>query len=119
MEINGLLPQGFEKHFKIDNTKERFEEAEKVGKRLLDGGIALKNNADHYAIFTDPPRLLAVVRRRDRDELCHHNAGRPSSCAHQQQGLSQRCRSAGVLGSAQGAEPQEPARRASSVVVYE
>ena len=64
MEINGLLPQGFEKHFKIDNAEERFEEAEKVGKRLLGGGIALKNNADHYAIFTDPPRLLADPLRR-------------------------------------------------------
>ena len=64
MGRSARLPEGFEKHFKIENAKERLEEAKEVAKRLLEGGIALKNNADHYAIFTDPPRLLADPLRR-------------------------------------------------------
>lgn len=54
-----LVPEGFENYLKIQNAKERFEEASDVARRLLDGGIALKPNADHYAMFCDPPRLLA------------------------------------------------------------
>jgi len=54
-----VLPEGFDNYLKIQNARERFEEAEDVSRKLLDGGIALKANADHYAMFCDPPRLLA------------------------------------------------------------
>src|SRR5262245_20390500 len=58
------MPEEFETYFKIENAKERFEEAKDVSKKLLEGGIALKTNADHYAIFTDPPRLVAEPLKR-------------------------------------------------------
>src|SRR5262245_20778620 len=53
------MPEGFERYLKIENAKERFEEAQEVFRKLLEGGIALKANAGHYAIFSDPPRLVA------------------------------------------------------------
>jgi hypothetical protein len=59
MKTAVLLPEGFDNYLKIQNARERFEEAEDVSRKLLDGGIALKANADHYAMFCDPPRLLA------------------------------------------------------------
>jgi len=59
-----LLPEGFDNYLKIQNARERFAEAEDVGRQLLDGGIALKANADHYAMFCDPPRLLAGPLKR-------------------------------------------------------
>lgn len=59
MKTAVLMPEGFENYLKIQNAKERFEEAREVSTKLLDGGIALKPNADHYAMFCDPPRLLA------------------------------------------------------------
>jgi hypothetical protein len=59
MTTTVLMPEGFENILKIQNAKERFEEAGDVSRKLLEAGIALKANADHYAIFCDPPRLLA------------------------------------------------------------
>ena len=54
-----LMPEGFEDRLRIQNARERLEEARDISRRLLEGGVALKTNADHYAIFTDPPRLIA------------------------------------------------------------
>lgn len=59
MKTTVLMPEGFENYLTVQNARERFEEAEDVSRKLLDGGIALKANADHYAMFCDPPRLLA------------------------------------------------------------
>ena len=59
MKTTVLVPEGFDNYLKIQNAKERLEEARDISRKLLDGGIALKANADHYAIFSDPPRLLA------------------------------------------------------------
>ncbi|MSO23590.1 MAG: hypothetical protein EXQ58_10140 [Acidobacteria bacterium] len=53
------LPEDFEDYLRIDNAKERMEEAREVARRLSLAGIGLRPNADHYAIFCDPPRLVA------------------------------------------------------------
>jgi hypothetical protein len=54
-----LMPEGFDSYLNIQNARERLEEARDISTRLWEGGIALKANADHYAIFSDPPRLVA------------------------------------------------------------
>ena len=54
-----LIPEGFSHYLKIANAQERLDEAKDVSRRLVEGGIALKANPDHYAIFSDPPRLVA------------------------------------------------------------
>jgi hypothetical protein len=59
MKTAVLMPEGFDHYLKIKNAGERFEEAREVSRKLLEGGIALKTNPDHFAIFCDPPRLLA------------------------------------------------------------
>ena len=59
MKTAVLMPEGFENYLKIQNARERLEEARDISGKLLDCGIELKANADHYAIFSDPPRLLA------------------------------------------------------------
>jgi hypothetical protein len=59
MNVTVLIPQDFDGYLKIGNATERLEEARDVSRKLLEGGIALKTNADHYAIFSDPPRLVA------------------------------------------------------------
>ena len=59
MKTAVLMPEGFDNYLTIQNARERFEEARDISRKLLEGGIALKPNADHYAIFSDPPRLLA------------------------------------------------------------
>jgi len=59
MKTAVLMPEGFDQYLRIQNAKERFEEALDIARRLSEGGIALNTNADHYAIFSDPPRLLA------------------------------------------------------------
>lgn len=64
MKTMVLMPEDFDSYLKIQNAKERFDEAKEVSRKLLDGGIALKPNADHYAMFCDPPRLLADPLKR-------------------------------------------------------
>jgi hypothetical protein len=59
MKATVLMPEHFDQYLKIANARERLEEAKDISEKLLEGGIALKKNADHYAIFSDPPRLLA------------------------------------------------------------
>ncbi|MGH9427873.1 MAG: hypothetical protein ACRD2L_16425 [Terriglobia bacterium] len=59
MKTAVLMPEGFDNYLTIQNARQRFEEARDISRKLLEGGIALKANADHYAIFSDPPRLLA------------------------------------------------------------
>jgi len=59
METKITLPTDFEEKLNIPNAPERLREAEDVGKLLIDAGIPLMNNADHYAIFSEPPRLLS------------------------------------------------------------
>jgi len=59
MKTAVLMPEGFENYLKIQNARERLEEARDISGKLLDCGVELKANADHYAIFSDPPRLLA------------------------------------------------------------
>jgi hypothetical protein len=72
------MPEGFDNLLNIQNAKERFLEAEEVAKRLSEGGIALKPNADHYAIFTDPPRLVADPLKRVGYVLGYDNRCYPS-----------------------------------------
>jgi hypothetical protein len=57
-------PKDFHKYLEIKNAPERLDEAEEVARRLSEGGILLKSNADHYAIFSDPPRLIAGPLKR-------------------------------------------------------
>jgi hypothetical protein len=58
------LPEDFEHYFDIQNARERMDEAREVARRLLQAGIGLKHNPDHYAMFCDPPRLLAGPLKR-------------------------------------------------------
>ncbi|HYI94877.1 MAG TPA: hypothetical protein VEX68_15135 [Bryobacteraceae bacterium] len=55
-----LLPDDFEQNLGIPvkNAHERLAEAREIGSKLAEGGIHLKANPDHFAMFTDPPRLL-------------------------------------------------------------
>jgi hypothetical protein len=64
MQRQFSMPDDFESHLSIRNARERFQEAEEVRSKLSEGGIALKSNADHYAIFVDPPRLVAEPLKR-------------------------------------------------------
>jgi hypothetical protein len=57
------LPEGFEETMAIPNAAERLREAREVGDRLLGAGIPLMDHPDHYAIFSEPPRLLAEPLR--------------------------------------------------------
>jgi hypothetical protein len=57
-------PEDFHNYLEIKNAPERLEEAEEVARRLSERGILLKSNADHFAIFTDPPRLIAAPLKR-------------------------------------------------------
>jgi hypothetical protein len=54
------LPDDFEQDFgiQIRNAHERLTEAAQIGSQLADDGIELTRNPDHFAMFTDPPRLL-------------------------------------------------------------
>ncbi len=63
METNVTLPEGFEETMAIPNAAERLREAREVGNQLLRAGIPLLNHPDHYAIFSEPPRLLAEPLR--------------------------------------------------------
>ena len=54
-----LTPEGFTDYLKMGNARERLEEAAEICTKLQKGGIPLKLNPDHYAIFSDPPRLVA------------------------------------------------------------
>jgi hypothetical protein len=64
MKATVVMPEGFDSYLKIRNAGERLEEAKDISRKLLEGGIALKKNADHYAIFSDPPRLVADPLKR-------------------------------------------------------
>ena len=63
METTVTLPEGFEETMAIPNAAERLREARKVGNQLLRAGIPLLDHPDHYAIFSEPPRLLAEPLR--------------------------------------------------------
>ena len=63
METRVTLPEGFEETMAIPNAAERLREAGEVGDRLLGAGIPLMDHPDHYAIFSEPPRLLAEPLR--------------------------------------------------------
>jgi len=57
-------PEDFHEYLEIKNASERFDEAEEIARRLSEGGLLLKPNADHYAIFSDPPRIIAGPLKR-------------------------------------------------------
>ncbi len=78
MPRNYRMPDGFEDYLQISNARERFQEAEIIASKLLEGKIALKPNADHYAIFTDPPRLVADGLKRVGYILGYDNRCYPS-----------------------------------------
>ena len=59
MATRVILPEGFDERLPIPNATERLSEAREVGDRLLGAGIPLMDHPDHYAIFSEPPRLLA------------------------------------------------------------
>ena len=54
------LPDQFEEKLgiRIKNARERLAEARDIGLKLVDDGLPLTSNPDHFAVFTDPPRLL-------------------------------------------------------------
>lgn len=97
-----LLPEEFDRYLSIRNARERFEEAKGIGRKLLEAGIALKRSADHFAVFTDPPRLLADGLKRvgyvlGADNRCYPSpvdgcdyinvaASLPASCAARERG---------------------------------
>jgi hypothetical protein len=60
------LPEKFEERLGIEvkNGRERLDEARELGERLLASGIALERNPDHFAMFTEPPQLLAGPLKR-------------------------------------------------------
>jgi hypothetical protein len=62
--MSNLLPEDFVDYLHIVNATERFEEAQRVGQRLLACGIDLTPTPDHAAIFTDPPALVAGPLKR-------------------------------------------------------
>jgi hypothetical protein len=62
--IPRLLPEDFAHYFDIRNGAERFEEARRIGERLVAAGIPLTETPDHAAIFTDPPALVAGGLKR-------------------------------------------------------
>ena len=60
------LPEQFEESLGIQvrNARERVAEAKDIGLRLATGGLPLTPNPDHFAMFTDPPQLLAGPLKR-------------------------------------------------------
>lgn len=60
------LPRDFEAQLGIGvaNAQERLEEASEVAEKLARGGVPLLPTADHFALFVDPPRLLAGPLKR-------------------------------------------------------
>jgi hypothetical protein len=60
------LPEHFEQELAIPikNARERLAEAGEIGSKLAEDGIELKRNPDHFAMFTDPPRLLSGPLKR-------------------------------------------------------
>lgn len=58
------LPEAFESYLRIANAQQRMGEAMEVARRLAAAGIRMRPNADHYAIFCDPPRLVADGLKR-------------------------------------------------------
>ncbi|MFN3324488.1 MAG: hypothetical protein ACK5AZ_13405 [Bryobacteraceae bacterium] len=66
MSQNFQLPERFEEQLGIPvrNARERLVEARELGDKLARGGVPMKHNPDHFAMFTDPPRLLAGPLKR-------------------------------------------------------
>src|SRR5688500_1582041 len=66
MAKNFRLPQNFEQTLgiQVKNARERLAEAEEMGSKLAEDGLLLKENPDHFAMFTDPPRLLSGPLKR-------------------------------------------------------
>ena len=58
MHQNTVVPGDLFDHLKIDNLKERIEEACRVAEKITAAGVPLLPNLDHAAIFVDPPHLL-------------------------------------------------------------
>lgn len=60
------LPQQFEQSLGIhvENARERLMEAREIGLKLAGDGVPLTKNPDHFAMFTDPPRLLSGPLKR-------------------------------------------------------
>src|SRR5262245_49494303 len=64
---NGFqLPGKFEQDLgiRIKNALERLAEAAEVGSKLVENGLHLTGNPDHFAMFTDPPQLLSGPLKR-------------------------------------------------------
>ncbi|MGH9632237.1 MAG: hypothetical protein ACRD7E_28370 [Bryobacteraceae bacterium] len=61
-----LLPERFEEMLGINirNAPERLAEARELGTRLAEAGVPLMQSPDHFAMFTDPPQLLAGPLKR-------------------------------------------------------
>ena len=60
MSTSFRLPDRFEKQLgiRVQNARERLQEAEAIASSLAEAGVPLTSNPDHFAIFTDPPQLL-------------------------------------------------------------
>jgi hypothetical protein len=60
------LPEQFEETLGIEvkNARERLAEAREIGRKLAADGVPLTTNPDHFAIFTDPPRLMSGPLKR-------------------------------------------------------
>jgi hypothetical protein len=59
-----LLPEDFSDFLSVPNAPERFEEALRIGARLLAAGAPLTAVPDHAAIFADPPARVAGPLKR-------------------------------------------------------
>jgi hypothetical protein len=66
MTIRFQLPEPFEQSLgmTVKNARERLMEAREIGMKLAEDGVPLTTNPDHFAIFTDPPRLLSGPLKR-------------------------------------------------------
>jgi hypothetical protein len=66
MATNFRVAENFEQvlGIQVKNASERLAEAMDVGSRLAESGIVLNDNPDHFAMFTDPPRLLSGPLKR-------------------------------------------------------
>jgi hypothetical protein len=60
------LPEQFEQSLGIHvkNAWERLAEARDIGLKLANSGLPLTPNPDHFAVFTDPPQLIAGPLKR-------------------------------------------------------
>jgi hypothetical protein len=60
MSMSCRLPDRFEERLgiRVQNARERLQEAQAIASKLAEAGVPLTSSPDHFAMFTDPPQLL-------------------------------------------------------------